>query len=52
MARQRCKKKFIMGIRCEYNWTDMMVEMGLDNIVNDDRDPRNARIFYAYIKDW
>ena len=30
----------------------MMVDMGLDNIVNHDREPRNARIFNARIKDW
>ena len=26
--------------------------MDLDNIVHNDREPRNARIFNAWIKDW
>ena len=30
----------------------MMVDMGLDNIVKNDREPRHARIFNAWIKDW
>ena len=30
----------------------MIVEMGLDNVVHHDREPRHARIFNAYIKDW
>ena len=30
-------KYSIIGIRCVYNWTDMMVDMGIDNIVHDDR---------------
>ena len=29
-----------------------MVDMGLDNIVQNDREPRHARIFNAWIKDW
>ena len=45
-------KNSIMGIICFYNWTDMMVEMGLDNIVRNDREPLHARIFNAWIKDW
>ena len=45
-------KKIIMGTRCFYNWTDMMVEMGLDNIVHNDRDPCYARVFNSWIKDW
>ena len=38
-------KHSIIGIRCVYNWTDMMVDMGIDNIVHDDRQPRHASIF-------
>ena len=45
-------KNFIIGTRCVYNWTDMMCEMGLDNIVNNDREPRHSRIFNAWIEDW
>ena len=41
-----------MGTRCVYNWTDMMVDMGLDNIVNNDRETFHARIFNAWIEDW
>ena len=40
-----------MGTRCVYNWTETMVEMGLDNIVHHDREPYNARIFNACIKE-
>ena len=29
-----------------------MVGVGLDNIVNHDREPRHARIFNAWIDDW
>ena len=29
-----------------------MVDMGLDNIVHNDRDTCHARIFNACIKDW
>ena len=29
----------ITGTRFVYNWTNMMVGMGLDNIVHNDRDP-------------
>ena len=42
----------IMGKICVYNWTDMVVDMGLDNIVNNDREPRHSMIFNAYIEDW
>ena len=45
-------KNSIMGTRCVYNWTDMMVDMGLDNIVHNDREPCHARIFNACIEDW
>ena len=29
----------------------MMVDMGLDNIVNNDKDPCHSSIFYDWIKD-
>ena len=29
-----------------------MVEMVLDNIVHKDSEPRHARIFHSWIKDW
>ena len=45
-------RNFIMLKRCVYNWTGMIVDMGLDNIVYNDRDPRHARIFNAWIEDW
>ena len=44
------RRRFIMGTRCVYNWTDMMVDMGLDNIVSNDSEPRHARIFNAWIE--
>ena len=43
-------KNSIMGIRCVYNWTDMMVDTGLDIIVHNDRKPHHASIFNACIK--
>ena len=45
-------KSSIMGTRCVYNWTSMMVDMGLDNIVHNDRETCHASIFNAWIKDW
>ena len=42
-------KNSIMGSRCVYNWTNMMVHMCLNNIVNNDEEPRHARIFNAWI---
>ena len=45
-------KNSIMGRRCVYKWTDVMVGVGLDNIVNHDREPRHASIFNAWIDDW
>ena len=30
----------------------MMVDMGRDNIMHNDREPLHARIFNAWIKDW
>ena len=44
-------KNSIMGKICIYNWTDMMVDMGLDNIVHNDRETRHARIFNSLIED-
>ena len=41
-----------MGTRCVYNWTDMMVDMGLDKILHNDREPLHARIFNDWIDDW
>ena len=41
-------KNTITGTRCVYNWTNMMVEMGLDNIVPNDREPCHTRI----LNDW
>ena len=46
------ENKSIMGTRCVYNWTNMMVGMGLDNILHNDREPCHARIFNAWIEDW
>ena len=34
------------------NLSDMMVDMGLDNIVHHDREPLHGRILNAWIKDW
>ena len=41
-----------MGTRCVYNWTNIMVDMGLDDNVHNDRAPRHSRIFNAWIEDW
>ena len=41
----KMQKHSIMGTRFVYNWTDMMVGMGLDKIVHHDREPRHASIF-------
>ena len=45
-------KDSIMGTRCVYNWTDMMVEIGLDNTVHEDRETCHSRIFNTCIYDW
>ena len=42
----------IMGIRCVNNCTDMIVDIGLYNIVNIDREPRYSSIFNAWVEDW
>ena len=44
-------KHYIMGTRCVYNCTDMMVCMGLDSIVNNDRELCHATILDAWIED-
>ena len=41
-----------MGTRCVYNWTDIMVEMVIDNIVHNDKESLHARIFNAWSEDW
>ena len=45
-------KHYIMGTICVYNWTDMMVEMGLDKILHHDKEILHVRIFNAWIEDW
>ena len=50
--RARVEKVDVLGWTKSYNWTDMMVEMGLDNIVHNDREPRHANIFNARVEDW
>ena len=45
-------QKSVMGTRCVYNCTGVMVDMGLDNIVHNDGGPHHASIFNALIKDW
>ena len=45
-------KHYIMGRICVYNWTDMMVEMGLDKILHHDKEILHVRIFNAWIEDW
>ena len=49
---QQIWKKIIMGTRCVYNWTDMIVGMGLDKNFNNDREPLRAKIFNAWINYW
>ena len=44
-------KNSIIGTRCVYNWTEMMVDMSLGNIAHHDRELCHARIFNAWIKD-
>ena len=41
-----------MGTRYVYNWTNIMVEMGLDNIVHNYREPCHVSILNACIEDW
>ena len=45
-------KNSIMGKRCVYNWINMMVDTGFNNIVHNDRNPRHASIFNTWIEDW
>ena len=47
----KMNKKSIMGTICVYKWTDMMVGMGIDNILHHDRESRHANIFKAWIED-
>ena len=42
----------IIGKICIYNWTGIMVDMGLYKILHHGREPRHARIFNSWIKDW
>ena len=42
-------KNYITGTRCVYNWTKMMVDMGLDYIVHYDRETCQASIFNEWI---
>ena len=42
----------ITGKRCVYNWTNIIIDMGLDNIVHHDRKPSHARIFNYWINYW
>ena len=42
----------IMGTKDVYNCTNMIVDMGLDKNLHNDREPCNARIFNAWIKYW
>ena len=44
-------KHSIMETICVYNWTDMMVDMDIDNIVHNDKKPLHAMIFNAWIED-
>ena len=45
-------KNHIMGTIYVYNLTDVVVFMGLDNIVHHDRELLHARIFNFWIKYW
>ena len=45
-------KNSIMGTICVYNWTNMIFDMCLDNIVHHDRDIFHAGIFNAWVKYW
>ena len=38
---EKTHKISIMGTRCVYNWTNMIVDMGLDNTVHNDGEPRH-----------
>ena len=45
-------KNSIMGTRYVYNCTDMVIYMGLDKNVHNDREPSHAKICNAWIEDW
>ena len=49
---EKMQKNYIMGTICVLNWTVIMVNMCLDNIVHNDRETRHTRILNAWIKDW
>ena len=49
---EKMHKNSILGTRCVYNWTNMMVDMGLDKILHHDREPCHSRIFNSWIEDW
>ena len=42
----------ITGKRCVYNWTNIMIDMGLDNIVHHDRELLHAGILNTWSEDW
>ena len=45
-------KNSIMGTGCVYNWTNIMVDMSIDKILHNDREPFHDRIFNVWVKDW
>ena len=42
----------LMGTRCVYSWTDIMVDMGLDKNLHHHREPSHDSIFNVCIDDW
>ena len=44
-------KNSIMVTMCVYNWTGMMVDIGLDNIVHNNREPHHVSILDSWIED-
>ena len=44
---EKMHKNSIMGTRCVYNCTNIMVDMGIDNIVYNGREPHHAMICNA-----
>ena len=45
----KMQKNSIVGTRCVYNWTNMMVDRGLDKIVHNDRESHHSLIVNAWI---
>ena len=45
-------KNSIVGTRCVYNWTNMMVDIFIVNIVHHDRELFHDKIFNSWIEDW